>query len=158
MAKSFRIERVNQTVRQVLGQLALTELKDPRIGLVTITEVRVSSDLASARVHFSVMGDEEVRKKTLAGLISAKQFMRREVGRALRIHTAPDLRFVYDDSLDRAMRIDEKLHEAGLDGTTPAGGGEPPATDATGATPAPGASETTGAADDAPAHEAGEGE
>jgi len=115
MAKSIRIQRVNETIKQVLGELVLTGLKDPRIGLVTITEVRVSNDLAAARVYFSVMGDEETHKKTRQGLISARQFMRREIGRALKIHTAPELRFIYDDSLDRAIRIDEKLHEAGLD-------------------------------------------
>lgn len=111
MAKSYRIERINETLREVLSELILNEIKDPRIGLVTITAVRVANDLSTAKVHFSVMGDEAVREETKKGLGSARAFMRKAIGAELKIRSAPELVFVYDDSLDKAMRIEEALRE-----------------------------------------------
>ena len=108
---SYRIERVNETIKEILSELLLHQIKDPRVGLVTITAVKVSSDFSSAKVHFTVMGDEASRVDTERGLRSAKNFMRKTVADELKLHHAPDLKFVYDDSLDRAMRIEETLRE-----------------------------------------------
>jgi ribosome-binding factor A len=108
---SHRIERVNVTIKEILSELLLDQIKDPRVGLVTITSVKVSSDFSSAKVHFTVMGDEASRADTERGLRSAKNFMRKTVADELKLHHAPDLKFVYDDSLDRAMRIEKALRD-----------------------------------------------
>jgi ribosome-binding factor A len=114
MPKSYRKERLNERLRELIGELILTRIKDPRIGLVTITSATVAPDLTTAKVYFSVMGDEEARAETKNGLDSAKGFLRKTVGRELKLRQVPDLHFVYDDSLDRAMRIEraiEEIHE-----------------------------------------------
>lgn len=115
MAKSYRIERVNETIKEIIGGLILNGIKDPRVGLVSITAVRASGDLAFARVCYSVMGDEEARGRSHEGLVSATSFIRKVIAKELKVRTPPELIFEYDDSLDRAMRIEEKLREVGLD-------------------------------------------
>jgi ribosome-binding factor A len=114
MAKSYRIERINETIKELLSELLLAGVKDPRVGMVTITAVRVANDMSTAKVHYSVMGDEQARADSRNGLLSARNFLRREIARELKLRTAPELRFVYDDSLDKSLRIEEKLREAGL--------------------------------------------
>jgi len=111
---SHRIERVNGTIKEILSELLLTQIKDPRVGMVTITSVRVSSDLSTAKVYYTVMGDEERRVDTERGLKSAKNFMRKVVADELKLRSAPELRFKYDDSLDRAMVIEETLKSESL--------------------------------------------
>jgi ribosome-binding factor A len=96
----------------VLSELLLSEIKDPRVGMVTITAVRVSNDMSLAKVHYSVMGDEAARAETERGLISAKNFMRKTVADELKLRVAPELRFVYDDSLDKSFRIEEALKQS----------------------------------------------
>lgn len=111
---SHRIERVNETIKEILSELLLEQIKDPRVGMVTITSVDVSSDFSTADVHYTVMGDEDQRTNTERGLRSAKNFMRKAVADELKLRNAPDLRFKYDDSLDRAMRIEQTLREESL--------------------------------------------
>jgi ribosome-binding factor A len=111
MARSYRQERLNERIKELIGELVQKRLKDPRIGLVTITAVSIAPDYATAKVYFTVMGDEAVRSETRKGLESARSFLRRAVGRELELRQAPDLRFLYDDTLDRAMRIDEVIRE-----------------------------------------------
>lgn len=106
---SQRTERVQKLARQVLGD-AIRSLKDPRVGFVTVTAVRVSPDLRHARVAVSVLGDEEARKASLAGLQSAKPVLRAELGRQVRMKYLPELTFVLDEGADRAERIEELLH------------------------------------------------
>ncbi len=110
---NYRIERVNELIKEVLSELVLTEIKDPRVGLVTIVGVRVTNDLSSAKVLFSVMGDEAKRADTLKCLKAATPFLRRALVRHLDVKVAPDLRWVYDDSLDRAFRIEQMLRDTG---------------------------------------------
>jgi len=112
MAKSHRIERINETIKEVLSELVLTRIKDPRVGLVTITAVNVAGDFSVAKVHYSVMGDADQRRETEKGLRSAKAFMRKVVANELKLRTAPELRFVYDDSLDRSLSIERALRES----------------------------------------------
>jgi ribosome-binding factor A len=112
MAKSHRIERVNETIKEILSELLLTGIKDPRVGLVTITAVNVSGDFSVAKVHYSVMGDADERRETEKGLHSAKAFMRKVIGHELNLKSAPELRFVYDDSLDRSLAIERALRES----------------------------------------------
>ncbi|HXV13522.1 MAG TPA: 30S ribosome-binding factor RbfA [Candidatus Krumholzibacteria bacterium] len=110
---NYRIERVNELIKEVLSELVLTEIKDPRVGLITITGVRVTNDLSSAKVLFSVMGDEAQRAMTLKTLKAASGFLRRVLVRHMDVRVAPELRWVYDDSLDRAFRIEQALRETG---------------------------------------------
>lgn len=111
MVKPYRIERINGTIREILSDLVLNQLKDPRIGLVTITEVRVANDMTVAKVYYSVMGDEAERKETHKGLVSARYFMRKTIAAELKLRTAPELRFVYDDTLERSIAIEQALRE-----------------------------------------------
>lgn len=112
MKKSHhRIERVNAVIKEILSEIVLKDIKDPRLGLVTVTGVNTAADLSAARVHFSVMGDEAQRQVTLKILRGASGFMRYTIARELDVKVAPELRWVYDDSLDRAFRIDQVLEE-----------------------------------------------
>jgi ribosome-binding factor A len=111
MSRSFRIERVNGVIKEILSELIQSRIKDPRVGLVTITAVRVSKDMAVAKVYYSVMGDESERQATHMGLMSARNFMRNVIGTELKLKSAPELRFVYDDSLERSIAIEQTLRE-----------------------------------------------
>jgi ribosome-binding factor A len=113
MTKSFRIQRINETIKELVSELLMNRIRDPRVGLVTITSVRVSRDLSFAKVYYSVMGDTETREATRKGLTSARSFLRNAISEELGMRTAPELRFVYDDSIDRSIRIEEKLREVG---------------------------------------------
>ena len=110
---NHRIERVNAIIREILSEIVLKDVKDPRLGLVTVTGVTTAADLSTARVHFSVMGDDAQRQVTLKILRGASGYMRYSIARELDIKVAPELRWVYDDSLDRAFRIDEVLKGEG---------------------------------------------
>ncbi len=110
---NHRIERVNELIKEVLSELVLTEIKDPRIGLVTIVGVRVTNDLSSAKVLFSVMGDEALRIQTQKLLKAATPFLRRVLVRHMDVKVSPDLRWIYDDSLDRSFRIEQMLRDTG---------------------------------------------
>jgi ribosome-binding factor A len=114
MKKSHhRIERVNAVIKEILSEIVLRDVKDPRVGLVTVTGVNTAADLSAARVFFSVMGDEAQRQITLKILRGASGYMRHTIARELDVKVAPELRWVYDDSLDRAFRIEQALQEAG---------------------------------------------
>ncbi len=109
---SGRMRRVDEAIRQVIGEVVAGELKDPRVGFVTVTDVRTSADLSHARVYVSVLGDESRREGTLAGLRSAHGYMQRRVASELRLKRTPTLDFLYDDTTDRAMRLEELLEES----------------------------------------------
>jgi len=107
------MRRVDEAVRQVLSDAVAQDLQDPRIGFVTMTSVKTSSDLRHARVYVSVLGDDPQRASTLAGLESARGALQRRLARELRMKHTPTLQFVYDDTLDRAMRLEEILDREG---------------------------------------------
>jgi ribosome-binding factor A len=109
---SGRMRRVDEAIRQVIGGVVAGELKDPRVGFVTVTDVRTSADLSHARVYVSVLGDEPAREATLAGLRSAHGYMQRRVASELRLKRTPTLDFIYDDTTDRAMRLEALLDES----------------------------------------------
>jgi len=106
---SDRIRRVDEAIRQVIGETVSKDLKDPRVGFVTVTDVRTSADLSHARVYVSVLGDAEVREATMDGLRSAHGYLQRRIGGELHLKRTPTLEFIYDDTTDRAMRLDELL-------------------------------------------------
>jgi ribosome-binding factor A len=114
---SGRMRRVDEAIRQVIGEAVAGELKDPRVGFVTVTDVRTSADLSHARVYVSVLGDEPLREATLEGLRSAHGYLQRRVASELRFKRTPTLDFLYDDTTDRAMRLEELLEasETGAD-------------------------------------------
>jgi ribosome-binding factor A len=108
---SRRTARLNEQLKRELSQLIRTEVRDPRVGLVTITGVDTTRDLSVARVHVRTMGAEPVRRSTLEGLTAAAPFLRTALGKTLRIRKVPELRFQEDRSLEHARRIEEVLSE-----------------------------------------------
>jgi ribosome-binding factor A len=106
-----RMRRVNEAVREVVSARLAEGLRDPRIGFVTVTSVDTSTDLRQARVYVSVLGDDEQRSDTMAGLESAHGVLQQAVGRELRMKHTPALQFVFDESIDRGMRISELLDD-----------------------------------------------
>jgi ribosome-binding factor A len=111
---SDRMRRVNEAVREVLSAAITSELKDPRVGFVTVTAVETSPDLRHARVFVSVLGNPGQRRRTLKALDSAHGFLQRRVGAELRMKNTPQLQFVYDDTPERGMRISELLEDSDL--------------------------------------------
>jgi ribosome-binding factor A len=119
---SGRMRRVDEAIRQVIGEVVAGELKDPRVGFVTVTDVRTSADLSHARVYVSVLGDDRSeiggtaaegwgqREETLAGLQSAHGYLQRRIASELHLKRTPTLSFLYDDTTDRAMRLEELMH------------------------------------------------
>jgi ribosome-binding factor A len=109
-----RMRRVNESVRQVLSE-AIGQLKDPRIGFVTITGVETSTDLRHARVYLSVLGTERKRAQTLAGLQAARSLLQAQLGRELRLKRTPQLAFEYDPSVERGVRMTKLIDELAPD-------------------------------------------
>jgi len=103
------MRRVDEAVRQVLSDAVAQDLQDPRIGFVTMTSVKTSPDLRHARVYVSVLGDDTERAATLAGLQSAHGALQRRLARELRMKRTPTLEFLYDETTDRAMHLEEIL-------------------------------------------------
>ena len=112
---SERIRRVDEAVRAVLSEAISKDLKDPRVGFVTVTSVKTSTDLRSARVYVSVLGNEPTRAASLEGLRSAHGYLQARLGSELTLKHTPTLTFEYDDTVDRAARITELLGRAGDD-------------------------------------------
>jgi ribosome-binding factor A len=104
-----RMRRVNEVIREVLGAAISTELKDPRIGFVTVTDVDTSPDLRASRVYVSVLGTEAEREQTLEGLASAHGFLQGKIGDELRMKRTPTLTFHYDESVERGARLSRLL-------------------------------------------------
>ena len=105
------MRRVNEAVREVLSARIAAGFSDPRIGFVTVTSVDTSPDLRHARVYVSVLGDESERSDTLAGLASAHGLLQSSIAAELRMKRTPTLQFVFDESIDRGMRISEILDD-----------------------------------------------
>jgi len=106
-----RMRRVDEALREVLSDAITQNLKDPRIGFVTVTAVQTSPDLRHARVHVSVFGDDTTRKLTMEGLRSAHGFLQRRVAAELRVKHTPTLEFFYDDTAERAQRLEALMRE-----------------------------------------------
>ncbi|HEX7625829.1 MAG TPA: 30S ribosome-binding factor RbfA [Gaiellaceae bacterium] len=111
---SERMRRVNESVRAVVAE-GLGELKDPRIGLVTVTGVVVSPDLGEARIFVSVLGSDKKRKATLIGLESARGVLQAKINRELSLRRTPTLTFAYDDSVERGVRMTKLIDDLAAD-------------------------------------------
>jgi ribosome-binding factor A len=113
-----RMRRVDEAIRQVIGDAVASELKDPRVGFTTVTDVRTSPDLRHSRVYVSVLGADggpsqpAVREATLDGLHSAHGFLQARIAGELHLKRTPTLEFFYDDTTDRAMRVEELIAKA----------------------------------------------
>ena len=107
-----RADRVNSLLQRELGTLISEELRDPRIAFPTVTAVEITPDLRSAKVHVSVLGDEEAAGKTMKALEDAKPFLRRELGARTDLRFVPELTFVHDRSAEQAVRISALPREA----------------------------------------------
>ena len=106
-----RAQRVGDLMKREIGDIIETQLKDPRIGFITVTAVMVSVDLRHAKVFFSVFGDEQVWEKTRLGLESARYFIQGEIGRRLRLKYTPELIFEFDRSVEYGFHIDKIIKE-----------------------------------------------
>jgi ribosome-binding factor A len=117
-AGGARMRRVDEAVREVLGDAVAQDLKDPRVGFVTVTEVRTSADLRHARVFVSVFGTPDEKVATLEGLRSAHGVLQGRVARELRMKRTPALEFALDDTAEKAARLEALIEDVTEDGTT----------------------------------------
>jgi ribosome-binding factor A len=118
---SRRTERLGEEIKEEIAQMIAGELKDPRIGFVTVTRVELAADLRNARVYVGILGTPEERKKSLEGLQAASGFLRRALGQSLRLRYTPELSFKYDEGLehtDRVARLLDEIHQAPSSGST----------------------------------------
>jgi ribosome-binding factor A len=105
-----RMKRVNEACREALSEI-LQQMKDPRIGFVTVTEVEVTPDLKQAKVWVSILADEEEIKETLTALEKAKGFLRRELGQRVRLRYTPELKIFLDRGAEISMKVQDILHD-----------------------------------------------
>lgn len=105
----LRIEKVQEFIKQEISKIILTEIKDPRVGFVTVTNVEVTGDLRNAKVYVSLMGSDEQKAATWVGLQKALGFMRSEIGKRIRMRFTPELSLHLDESLEYSAHIQELL-------------------------------------------------
>jgi ribosome-binding factor A len=118
--KKGRRERIDHELQRELARLIAGELKDPRLGFVTVTRVEAADDLQHAKVYVSIIGDRHVARQSMDALHSAARFLRGELGRAVELRHTPELQFVEDRSTERAIALSKTLAKAAA--------GAPPAT------------------------------
>lgn len=106
-----RTDRVGHLIQQELGNLILREISDSRIGFVTISRVEVTTDMAHARVHVSILGSDKEKRDSMVGLGQASTFMRTHLSKVLKMRTVPRLQFVEDKNLDHGFRINQILND-----------------------------------------------
>lgn len=113
MPKEFsRSARVAEQIRRELAELIRLEVKDPRVAFVSLTDVEVSPDYAHAKVYFTSMYGEQAAEEVMTGLRRASGFLRRELGRRVRIHSTPELHFIYDRSVEQGSRLSSLIDKA----------------------------------------------
>ncbi|EPY04044.1 ribosome-binding factor A [Paenibacillus sp. E194] len=108
---NFRSGRVGEQMKKELSQLIQTEIKDPRIGFITVTGVDVTNDLSQAKVYLSVMGNEEQKEQSMKALEKASGFLRSEIGKRIRLRHTPELLFKIDSSIEYGSHIEKLLGE-----------------------------------------------
>ena len=107
-----RKDRVSEQIRRELADIIRTELKDPRVGMISLTDVEVTADYAHAKVFFSTLAGGDNLPAVLTGLQKASGFLRRELGKRISIHMTPQLHFVFDQSLERGADLSKLIDEA----------------------------------------------
>jgi ribosome-binding factor A len=111
MALSHRVERIQEQVREEVSQMLATEVRDPGVGLVTVTRTKVTGDLSLARVYWTIIGDAAERKKTAKALERATPFVRRLLSERLTLRRSPEVKFIYDQSVAAQDRIEQIIQE-----------------------------------------------
>ncbi len=106
-----RLDRVNHEIMKAISEILLFEVQDERIGLLTVTHVKMSADLKQAKVYYTILGDEKKREDAKRGLGSANGFMRKSLAHKMKMKYAPELIFYFDDTLDRTIKVEEMLDE-----------------------------------------------
>ncbi|MEQ6375370.1 30S ribosome-binding factor RbfA [Bacillaceae bacterium S4-13-58] len=113
----LRANRVGEQIQKELGEIISRRIKDPRVGFVTVTEVKVTGDLQQAKVYITVLGDDDQKQDTLKGLAKAKGFIRSEIGKRIRLRKTPDITFEFDEATDYGNRIESILRELNQPGS-----------------------------------------
>lgn len=116
MATQQRVQRVREAVKQEAGDI-IQQMKDPRIGFVTVTDAEVSRDLRHVKIFVSVLGDEETKRTSFEGLERATGYIRSEIGQRIRLRHTPEIIFRWDESIERGARISKLLQDLKEDGT-----------------------------------------
>ncbi len=111
MAIPFRREKLSSQIVKDVSQIIQLEIKDPRMGFVSVTRVELSADLAYARIHVSIMGKAKVKKLTMSALQSARGFVQHLLSRRLAIRQCPEITFERDDSIEKSIKMTQKLDE-----------------------------------------------
>jgi ribosome-binding factor A len=106
-----RSDRVGDLLIEVISEVLSKEIRDPRVGAVTVTGAKVTKDLRQARIYFNLLGRAADKKEVLAGLKSATGFIRTKIGKQLKLRFVPTIEFIYDESEDEAQRIDTLLNQ-----------------------------------------------
>jgi ribosome-binding factor A len=112
MANTQRLRRVADQIQRELSAILFSELKDPRVGMITLTGVEVSSDLAHAKVFYTTLGDDDARVQTAEGLRRAAGFLRSLLGKRIQVHSTPELHFVFDESVERGVQLSQLIDQA----------------------------------------------
>ena len=112
----YRAERLAVLIKEELGAILQKDLKDPRIGFASITNVRVSRDMSHAKIYVSVFGDKQQQAATMEGLESAKGFIRTELGKRIRLRYTPEINFIFDNSLEEGAKVLSLLNEIQKEG------------------------------------------
>lgn len=113
MALSHRVERIQEQVREEVSQMLATEVRDPGVGLVTVTRAKVTADLSLARIYWTILGDAAERKKTAKALERAAPYVRHLLSERLTLRRSPEVKFIFDESVaaqDRIERIIQEIH------------------------------------------------
>ena len=132
MPQGSRASRVGDEIRAELASLLTREVKDPGIGFLTITVVKVSPDLQQARVYYTTIGDEKARRESAKALGRATPFLRRQVAQRLRLKRAPELSFFFDEAIEKSDRIERILNELNTERAGRPDPGDPPDTETPG--------------------------
>lgn len=109
MAAGMRQQRLADQIKKVISEIIQRKVKNPHLGMVTITDVELTKDLRQAKVFYSVYGDESVRRESGRALRQSAKFVKAELGRAIRVRNVPTLEFHFDESIERGLRIQELL-------------------------------------------------
>lgn len=122
---SHRIERVQEEIKKIISETIQKQVKDPRMGFVSITEVEVNKDITFAKVFYSVYGNDETRENTKKAMDSAKKFIRGEIGKKLKVRVTPEIAFFMDNSMEYGAHIQTILNKLNISGGGNEDAGEP---------------------------------
>ncbi|WP_317450891.1 30S ribosome-binding factor RbfA [Alkalibacillus aidingensis] len=112
---NLRANRIGEQMKKELGDILSRKIKDPRVGFVTVTDVRVSGDLQQAKVFISIFGDDQQQEDTLVGLAKSKGFIRSEIGKRIRLRKTPEISFEIDESIQYGNKIERILGDLNKD-------------------------------------------